>query len=539
MTAKRNRNVLLLSLLLASVSAVLAFLLISSRPDAAPAVIQAPPPAGEPVLIGARSIAVGEVLTGDDIEVAYIAAEAMSPRALTESAGAIGEVALVAIPKGEQILAGSIGASTALEVDTFARNVPLGMRAVTIASEETVGVGGFVLPGDRVDVIAGFELKPVLPGDTVENRLGLGPSDELDSGSDGEPPSPGTPENGDEAEKSGETDDEAFPMAELLLQDVEVLAIGQALEGAAADAAPDSATDTAAEEEGAADRTARAEAASVTLLVSPSQALRLLLAVQADGVFRLLLRAPGDTTVTELPPALITSGAMPMAPIQLVGANLIGEDLVITDARFRETSLPAGGTLEFQATVRNVSSRLIPAGRGGAGPGHVYLVGQSWQSLADGAPAGFFSLGVTSDTVGSQTYPWRWDLGQDLAPGQSATITGGIQVSNLPGVQRWWFGTLLQPGTVLEDGAAPSEITIEPVASVVVMASEIDLREAPWPSAASVLKILQGTRADVLKYEDGWFLIRSGASQGWVPESAVANAALPEAAALAPPAPSS
>ena len=540
MTIQRNRRVLLLALLLASISAVAAFLLISSRPDAVPAVVQAAPPAGEPVLVGARSIAVGEVLTGDDIEVAYVAPETKASRVLTESAQAIGEVALVAIPKGEQILAGSVGVSAAPAENTFARNVPLGMRAVTIASEETVGVGGFVLPGDRVDVIAGFELKPAVPGDTVEKRLGLGGSDELESESDGEPTNTGTPVSGDDAEESSEADDESFPMAELLLQDVEVLAIGQELDGAAAAAAaPDSEADTAPEDEGAAGRTSRAEAASVTLLVSPAQALRLLLAVQADGVFRLLLRAPGDTTVTELPPALITSGAMPMAPIQLVGANLIGKDLVITDARFRETSLPAGGTLEFEATVRNISSRFIPAGRGGAEPGHIYLTGQSWQSLEDGSPAGVYSLGITSDTADSQSYPWRWDLGEDLAPGQTATITGGIQVPNVPGVQRWWFGTLLQPGTVLEDGVASVEITIEPVASVVVIAGESDLLESPWPNAASVLKVPQGTRADVLDYQDGWFLIRSGTSEGWVLESTVANAVLPEAAAAGTPVPSS
>ncbi|MBW3633595.1 MAG: hypothetical protein KY456_11285, partial [Chloroflexi bacterium] len=316
--------------------------------------------------------------------------------------------------------------------------------------------------------------------------------------------------------------------------DVEVLAVGQALDAtAAAPTATAPETSTAVQTpEGPAPRP---EAASVTLLVSPTQALRLLQAVQADGTFRLLLRAPGDATLTELPPALITNGAMEMEPIQLVGANLAGEDLVITDARFRQTSVPAGGILEFEATVRNVSSRLIPAGRGGAGPGHVYHTGQTWQSLDDVSPDGVYSVGVTSESAGSQTFPWRWDLGQDLEPGHTTTITGGIQMPNLPGVQRWWLGTLLQPGTVLEDGVATVEITVEPASAVVVLAPEIDLRESPWANAASVLNVGQGTRADVLDYQDGWFLIHSGRSEGWVPESAVANAVLPEPAAAATP----
>ncbi|MDQ2654192.1 MAG: hypothetical protein M3Z20_14260, partial [Chloroflexota bacterium] len=78
MTARRNRNVVLLALLLASVSAVLAYILISSRPEAAPVAVQAAPPAGEPVLIGARSIASGEPLTAEDVEIAYVAPEVKS-----------------------------------------------------------------------------------------------------------------------------------------------------------------------------------------------------------------------------------------------------------------------------------------------------------------------------------------------------------------------------------------------------------------------------------------------------------------------------
>jgi hypothetical protein len=270
----------------------------------------------------------------------------------------------------------------------------------------------------------------------------------------------------------------------------------------------------------------RPEAASVTLLVNPSQALRLLLAVESDAIFRLLLRTPGDTTTTELPPALITSGDIPMDPFKFMGGNLAPTDVVITDARFRQNSVPAGGILEFEVTVRNVSSQLIPAGRGGAGPGHVYDAGETWQTVDDGAPEGVYSVGVTSDNSEPRTYPWRWDLGEDLAPGATATITGGVQMPYIPGVQRWWFGTMLQPGTVLEDGVSPVEITIEPISSVEVTAPEIDLVDSPWPGAARVLAVTSGARADVLNYQDGWFQVRFGQIDGWVPESAVTNAAL-------------
>lgn len=509
MTPNKNRRVILLALLLASISAALAYGVLASRSPAAPApMLMATPVSGMPVLVGARAIEPGETLAANDIEVIYVAADAIGARALTASNQAIGKLALVQIPKGEQVLAGSVGAPSDPVRNTFAREVPVGMRAVTIASEETVGVGGFVQPGDRVDVIAGFELKPVRSSLTVADAVsGAAPK--------GDP----------------------FPVAELIVQDVEVFAVAQARMDANPDSNPASgAGDDVAPADGApvdavSGLVTRPEAASVTLLVSPTEALRLLLAIQSEGMFRLLLRAPGDTTVTDLPPALITSGETPMDPFKLVGANMLPKDLVIVDARFRQASVPAGGVLEFEATVRNVSVRQIPAGSGGAGPGMVFKPGESWQSIESELPVGVYSLGVTSDDALLQTYPWRWKLGQDLAPGQSATITGGIQMSNAPGVHQWWFGTMLQPGTIQDDGVGSTAITIEPLASVVVVASTIDLRDAPWTNAKVILAAPRGTRADVLELRDGWFHVRAGSQEGWVPETAVANAVLPQAVA--------
>lgn len=526
MTARRDRRVVLLALLLASAAAFLAYALLASRPQSVLEPVEAAAPSGEPVLVAARPIAEGEMLEAADIEVAYVAPAAKGPRALTESAQAIGDMALVAIPKGEQILASSVGNATADAAPrTFAGDVPVGMRAVAIALEETVGAGGLVQPGDRVDVIASYQLKPIRPAQTVEEALGM--IDDERPGND----DAGEEKSGD-ASDAESSDDDDFPVAELLLQDVEVLAIGQSLGTTDAPPPPtttDGGADAAATE--ATGPSPRPDAASVTLLVDPSQALRLLLAVQADGTFRLLLRSPGDTTTTELPPALITNGAIQMPPFDLVGANLAEKDLVVTGARFRQRSVPAGGMIEFEATVRNISARVIPAGGGGAGPGYEYRAGQSWRTLADVAPPGVYSLGVTAEGAQDPAYPWRWDLGKDLTPGESVTITGAIQAPNVAGVQRWWFGTLLQPGTVQDDGVASTQITIEPVESVVVVASAIDIRESPWPSAASVVKAPRGTKADVLQYRDGWFEVRVDGRDGWVIESAVVNAVLPEAAA--------
>lgn len=536
MIADRNRRIVLLGLLLATLAAVAAYVLIASRPAPPPTVVEVTPTSGEPVLVGAGFIPQGTVLEARNLEVAYVPAGARAERALTDAEQAVGKVALADIPAGEQIETTDLGDGDSAVVagDTYARDVPVGLRAVTIASAETIGVGGFLQPGDRVDVVAAMELQPANPSMTLEDALGAlgGPAGNEGDGGDG-----GT----DEGSAGGEEDAaDPFSMAELILQDVEVLAVGQAIDAeanaaAAGEAAAEDGEAAAAEtsEEGETGLAPNAAATSVTLLVTPADSLRLLLAEQAGAGFRLLLRSPGDTSRTELPPALITNGITNMEPFQLVGSNLIAQDLVVTGARFRETTVPAGDILEFEATVRNVSSRLLPAGSGGAEPGHVYAADETWRSLAEPAPAGVYTLGVTAANMAPQTYPWRWSLGEDLEPGQTATITGSIQAPLAPGVQRWWFGTLLQPGTVVQDGVAPVEITIEPATTVTVNVDEASLREAPWETAAVVETAARGAELDVLEQRDGWFLVRAGEGDAWVAAEAVLNAALAEATPVA------
>jgi SH3-like domain-containing protein len=66
----------------------------------------------------------------------------------------------------------------------------------------------------------------------------------------------------------------------------------------------------------------------------------------------------------------------------------------------------------------------------------------------------------------------------------------------------------------------------------VVIVPEAELRESPWPDAEIVSTAARGTQADVVEYQDGWFLVRANEREGWVPETVVANAALPAAAAI-------
>lgn len=64
----------------------------------------------------------------------------------------VGQVSTTAIPRGEVLVAERFRAHSA--GSTLAALVNSEMRAVTVRVDDVVGVGGFLLPGNRVDVLA-------------------------------------------------------------------------------------------------------------------------------------------------------------------------------------------------------------------------------------------------------------------------------------------------------------------------------------------------------------------------------------------------
>lgn len=479
MSATRSKRVILLALVLAAAAAFLAYTLLSQRTAPPPTIVEVTPESGVPVVVSARAIGVGETIGPADVRIAYIAQDELHQRALSEVARVSGRAAIAAIPAGEQIVVGMIGEAPTPTPNTFSRQIPPGLRAVSIPTNPQANAAGFVLPGDRVDVLAVYTplAEPAGPGTVV--------------------PNPQT-------------------VAELVLQDVEVFAVDQAVRPSGPPPPP---ADPNAPAPGP---VALPAATMVTFLLPPSEAVRLILAEQAGSAFRLLLRTPGDDTLLSLPPATLKDG---MNETPVLGQAFIDQDLVITEARFREDSLPAGGILRFEVKVRNVSDTVIAAGRGGVPDGHVYRRGQSWDTLQDPFQAGIHTVGVTTTGTTPPTYPWRWRLPRDLGPGESATVTGGIQLPNAAGSQPWWFGIVLQPGTVVQDGASPAPVTIEPAVAVAAIVDGLELRSQPWNDAPAVGPFPRDAVADVLDHADGWYLLRFRASEGWAPEGSVRNVA--------------
>jgi len=146
--ARRNRALILLAFALAS--GVLAALLALRylRQQATPLV--AAEPARSTVVVAARALPVGSIIAEQDVKTIGWSG-AMPAGYLGSPAQAVGRGLLSPIEPNEPIMAGKLaaeGAGGGLNI-----MIDEGMRAISIAVDQVVGVAGFVLPTSRVDVL--------------------------------------------------------------------------------------------------------------------------------------------------------------------------------------------------------------------------------------------------------------------------------------------------------------------------------------------------------------------------------------------------
>jgi pilus assembly protein CpaB len=131
-----------------------------------PAVAQVEAPKLRQVFVPARELAAGTIITP----------EHLSRMEITE--GALTGQMVVADPEGQAFLQGSVARQVLPLGVPIARSaivqpgdrgflaavLPKGKRAITIAISEVAGIGGLVLPGDRVDIILTYSV----PGDIID-----------------------------------------------------------------------------------------------------------------------------------------------------------------------------------------------------------------------------------------------------------------------------------------------------------------------------------------------------------------------------------
>lgn len=105
-----------------------------------------------PAVVAAADLAPGRAIAAADLEVRGFPSDALPTGALADIALAVGRYVRVPISRGQLLLASSVAASPAAFDSGVA--LPTGHRAVAIPVSAAHAVGGAVIPGARVDVIA-------------------------------------------------------------------------------------------------------------------------------------------------------------------------------------------------------------------------------------------------------------------------------------------------------------------------------------------------------------------------------------------------
>src|SRR5450759_967695 len=111
-----------------------------------------------PVVIATEDIQAREAITPGMLTLASMPASALPPHAFVQLADLKGESALVTIYKGQAVTANVVASSPdqiAIGTSTYLP-IPQGYVAFTIPTGELQGVGGYVAPGDYINVIATF-----------------------------------------------------------------------------------------------------------------------------------------------------------------------------------------------------------------------------------------------------------------------------------------------------------------------------------------------------------------------------------------------
>ncbi|MDP2661040.1 MAG: Flp pilus assembly protein CpaB, partial [Dehalococcoidia bacterium] len=407
------------------------------------------------VVVAAQDIQVRTQITAGMLKEEAIPVSAKHPESFSSIRQAEGQVSRLPISAGEQILISKFTA--AREESGLSFIIPPSKRAVALTTSEVIGAGGLVLPGDRVDVIAVFDAKTM--------------------GKD---------------------------MATIILQDVEIMAVAQKLEG---DVPPQGLVDRAGNAVNGKVQTASAAPApktkpqpqpaakTVTLALTPEEAQRLFLA-EAYGKIRLALRPIEERSRVDLQEATLSSVRSPLRQ----GAAQI------TAASISPATLNAGDLMKVEITVKNVSNATVKSQ--GPEPGFTYVQGQTFQSQNYASQTGSYRVGLNLSGQRPVEYPYRWGLGGDLPPGASTTVVGYIKFTSAITSTDFWAGLIEEPANVTHDNVGLVKVTVNPTDAVLVTVDSADLRSGPNLSSPIVGQASYGTQLKLLGQEADWYKVQ-------------------------------
>ncbi len=535
---KRSRGGLktIFAFMLAAVAALMAYgFAVGDGKEAAPppvavaAVTEVPTTS---VVVLTKDLAAATVLTTDMVTERQLPLDAVSSKALSKTEQAIGKTTTVPLARGEQLLQTRLSEDTGGS-STFAGEVPVGYRAISVVFDEVQGVGGMVQPGDHVDVIAFWKFN-------IKSRDGAATTP---AASDVK-----ANDNGSTSTANGQSDQEFDQsISAYIVQNVQVLAVAQALTPEQVGLQdqlnlPSKETPQAGtEQEDPNLPKARPGAKSVTLAVTPEQAQRMLLAAQSvsdkqqgtDTALRLVVRAPGDNLIVDLPPVQL--GNLPEEYRDLTPEFLLGDvyqsslanDLVITDATFEKKVLNQGETLYFTATVKNISNETIKSSDK-APPEYTYTQGTAYDTLGFYPAENTYRIGLNVSGAFPTEFPYRWSLGRDLKPGETTRISGSVQLTEPVPDATYWLGVIQEPNVVTQDGVGVTHVLVNAASEISVDTRFASILSQPDVASPVVKVVANGTKLSVMEARGPWFRVRLGNEDGWIAAGAITVEPAPE-----------
>ena len=108
------------------------------------------------VIVAAKDLSEGTTIDATHLKVAKVPEKFVQPYAARSPTELLRRVTAIPISEGEQILSNKLrspDAPAGPKESTLSGVMPKGKRAVTIAVDTITGVGGFVRPGDTVDIL--------------------------------------------------------------------------------------------------------------------------------------------------------------------------------------------------------------------------------------------------------------------------------------------------------------------------------------------------------------------------------------------------
>lgn len=121
------------------------------------------------VIVAARDLPENTTLGLKDLRKTMVPEKFIQPFATAQGGDLLGMVTVAPIAEGEQVLTNKVKRPTeiAFAQESLSKQTPEGKRAVTIGTDALTGVGGFVRPGDTVDVLWTVRLPKEQGGEAV------------------------------------------------------------------------------------------------------------------------------------------------------------------------------------------------------------------------------------------------------------------------------------------------------------------------------------------------------------------------------------